>query len=213
MATLAVVPARAATVAPLYDIEDHLAALIETAELVPAEQEAEFQQELARSIEAAVEKRDRVGQFLAHCEAQAALAKAEIERLRERKAIYERAVERVESYVVKTIECLGADTKGKYRKLEGRTVTLSIRGCPASADITNEAAVPAAYKTLTVKVPAAAWDQILDSLEVDLRLTILEQARVTDTSVSKTAVKAALESGEQVAGARLITDKHSLRRT
>ena len=42
MAVLAVVPSPAITATPLYVIEDHLAALIETAELVGPEQEQEF---------------------------------------------------------------------------------------------------------------------------------------------------------------------------
>jgi hypothetical protein len=45
MATLAVVPSPAVTAAPLYVIEDQLAALIETAELVSPEPEQEFRAE------------------------------------------------------------------------------------------------------------------------------------------------------------------------
>ena len=68
MAALAVVPSPAVTAAPLYVIEDYLAALIETAELVSPDQELEFRREFQTALTAAVEKRDRVGQFLAHLE-------------------------------------------------------------------------------------------------------------------------------------------------
>ncbi len=70
MAALAVVPSPAVTAAPLYLIEDQLAALIETAELVSPEQEQEFRAEFQTALTAAVEKRDHVGQFLAHLEQQ-----------------------------------------------------------------------------------------------------------------------------------------------
>jgi hypothetical protein len=84
MATLAVVPSPAVTAAPLYVIEDHLAALIETAELVSPDQEQEFRAEFQTALTAAVEKRDRVGQFLAHLEQQINFAKFEMDRLDKR---------------------------------------------------------------------------------------------------------------------------------
>ena len=56
MAALAVVPSPAVTAAPLYVIEDHLACLIETAELVSPEQEQEFRAEFQTALTAAVEK-------------------------------------------------------------------------------------------------------------------------------------------------------------
>jgi hypothetical protein len=59
-------------------IEDHLAALIETAELVSQEEEPEFRAEFQTALTAAVDKRDRVGQFLAPLEQQIDFAKFEI---------------------------------------------------------------------------------------------------------------------------------------
>jgi hypothetical protein len=68
------------TAAPLYVIEVHLAALTETAELASPEQELEFRAEFQTALTAAVEKRDRVGRFLAHLEQQIDFAKFEIDR-------------------------------------------------------------------------------------------------------------------------------------
>src|SRR4030095_9022596 len=126
MAVLAVVPSPAVTAASLYVIEDQLAALIETAELVSPEQEQEFRAEFQAALAAAVEKRDRVGQLLAHLEQQIDFAKFEIDRLRQRKAAFERALARLEDYVIGTIENLGTDSKGKYRTLEGKSTTFSL---------------------------------------------------------------------------------------
>jgi len=103
MAALAVVPSPAVTAAPLYLIEDQLAALVETAELVSPEQEQEFRLEFQTALTAAVEKRDRVGQFLGHLVQQIDFARFEIDRLRQRKAAFERALARVEEYVIQTI--------------------------------------------------------------------------------------------------------------
>ena len=97
MAALTIVPSPAITAAPLYLIEDHLAAMIETAEMVSPEQEQEFRAEFQAALTAAVDKRDRVGQFLSHLEQQIEFAKFEIDRLKQRKAAFERALERLET--------------------------------------------------------------------------------------------------------------------
>ena len=146
---------------PLYAIEEYLAALVETLELVPVFQEQEFREEVQHALTTAVDKRDRVGQFMAHLEHQIAFAASEIERLRKRKAMYERAFRRIEDYVSYTIEMLGRDAKGKYRRLEGKTVTFSLAVCPSPVHVTDESAIPAEFKTVTLKLPAVAWEQIL----------------------------------------------------
>ena len=167
--TLAVVPSPAVTAAPLYEVEEYLAALIETAELVSPEQEEEFRLELEASLATAIDKRDRVGQFMSHLEQQVDFAKFEIERLRRRRSVYELALERIQKYVIGTIEHLGRDQRGKFRRLEGRTVTFSVRECPQSVDVSDESLVPDRYRILTLKLPAVVWGELLDSLEADRR--------------------------------------------
>jgi hypothetical protein len=213
MAALAVVPSPAVTAAPLYVIEDHLAALIETAELVSPEQELEFRVEFQTALTAAVEKRDRVGQFMAHLEQQIDFAKFEIDRLRQRKATCERALVRLESYVIETLENLGTDGKGKCRKLEGKTTTFSLRACPPSVEVTDEPAIPAEYKTLTLRVSAVTWEQLLDGLDIEQRVAVLGQVRSPEVSLDKRSIKAAIDSGADVPGAALATGRHSLRRS
>jgi hypothetical protein len=212
MAALAVVPSPAVTAAPLYVIEEQLAALIETAELVSPEQEQEFRAEFQTALTAAVDKRDRVGQFLAHLEQQIDFAKFEIERLKQRRATCERALERLENYVIGTIENLGTDSKGKYRALEGKTTTFSLRACPPSVEVTDESAVPSEYKMLLLKLPAVTWEQLLDGLEIEQRATVLRQVKSPEVIVDKRSIKAALDAGA-VPGAGLSATRHSLRRT
>ena len=213
MAVLAVVPSPAVTAASLYVIEDQLAALVETAELVPPEQEQEFRAEFQAALTAAVEKRDRVGQFMAHLQQQIDFARFEIDRLRQRKATCERALTRLEDYVIETIENLGTDSKGKYRTLEGKTTTFSLRACPPSVEVANEAAIPAEYKVLLLKLPAATWEQLLDGLEIEQRSAVLGQVRSPEVTVDKRLVKAAIDGGVEVPGAGLAIGRHSLRRS
>jgi Siphovirus Gp157 len=212
MAALAVVPSPAVTAAPLYAIEEHLAALIETAELVSPEQEQEFRTEFQTALTSAVDKRDRVGQFLAHLEQQIDFAKFEIDRLRQRKATCERALTRLENYVIETIESLGTDGKGRYRTLEGKTTTFSLRACPPSVEVTDESAIPAEYKTLLLKLPAVMWEQLLDGLEIEQRVAVLGQVKSPEVTVDKRSIKAAIDLGA-VPGAGLVTGRHALRRS
>ena len=213
MAALVVVPSPAVTAAPLYLIEDQLAALIETAELVSPEQEQEFRLEFQTALTAAVEKRDRVGQFLAHLEQQIGFARFEIDRLRQRKATFERTLERVETYVIETIEKLGTDAKGKYRKLEGKTTTFSLRGCPPSVEVSDESAIPSEYKTVLLKLPAVIWEHLLDGLGIEQRSAILDQVKSPEVFVEKRSIKTAIDGGADVPGAGLAVGKHSLRRS
>jgi hypothetical protein len=209
-------PARAEVVAPppaqtlsLYAIEEQLLAYTDTADLVPEDQEQAFLEEFKAALVAAIDKRDRVGQFLNHLDAQAAFAAAEIQRLQERKKTFEAMRDRIESYVIRVIEGLGTDPKGKPKKLEGRTVTFSIRACPASVEIKDESEIPLDYKTAAIKLPARTWESLLDNLDLETRARITDQATRSD-SVDKRAVKAAITDNHEIPGATLTVGKFSL---
>jgi hypothetical protein len=228
MAVLQVVPISGGAVAPspvpvgavalppashpltLYALEETLTILADTEDMVSEEQQREFREEFRLALTAAVDKRDRVGAFLAHLESQAAFAKAEIVRLQERKAWFERAIERMEGYVINVIESLGRDAKGKYPKLEGRTVTFSIKDCPPSVEVQDEAAVPSDYKAITITMPALKWEEVLDSLDLEQRASVLDSVEKPKVAVSKTAIKKAIDGGGRVPGADLIVGKKTL---
>jgi hypothetical protein len=211
MSALVVVPRPMNASLPLYEIEETLAVFAETEEVVLPEQEAEFLQEFAAIFNSAVEKRDSMGQFMAHLEVQIGLADAEIRRLQDRKQAYTRALAKSEEYVIRVIQSLGTDGKGKYKKLEGNTVTFSLKHCPPSVSITDETRVPPEFKTatLTLKMPALQWEALLDTLDLEARARLLDGAKVEYTP-SKTAIKAALEAQNAVPGAAIVTGKYSL---
>jgi len=196
---------------PLYEIEQTLAAYCETAEVVTPEQEEEFLQEFAAMLLQAVEKRDRMGQFLAHLDTQIGLAEQEIKRLLERKEAYERVREKTEEYLVRVIQSLGKDAKDRWKKLEGKTITFSLRGKPLSVKLLDDSTVPMQYKVVNVslRLPAEVWETFLDTLDLALRAELLDGARVEYT-VSKTAVKAALEAEQPVPGATISERTYSL---
>jgi hypothetical protein len=193
----------------LYAIEEQILALEETEEMVTEEQRAEFEQAFKAWITAGAEKVDATGRFMSYIESQIALADAEVKRLAERKQWYQQTLEKRELYVVRVLESLGTDSRGKPKKLEGRTVTFSLRKCPASVDVKDVTLIPDDCKTAAVTLPLPLWQEVMDHLELDLRIQVQDKAKLR-ADVSKTAVKAAIESGAEVSGADLIVGKNSL---
>lgn len=193
----------------LFDAEEGLTALLDSAELVAPEQEAEFLAEFEAALTTAVEKRDRVAGRLAKLEAQQAYAAAEIKRLQAYKKSAEAQQERLENYITYVIERMGRDAKGKYRKLEGRSSTLSLHVCPPSVEVEDEAQIPQDFRSVTVTMPAATWEDVLHSLPDGPWRYDVARCK-TGTAVDKAAVKATIQAGVEVPGAKLLTAKTSV---
>jgi hypothetical protein len=192
MSAAPVIPIRS-----LYNVESDLLALLECLETVTPEQEQEYILDLAKALGQAKEKRDAVAQYMSHCENQIEFAKAEIKRLQERKAEFEANLEKLKRYVVQIMDAIGT------RKLEGNSVTFSLRKCPPSVEITDEAAIPANYKTATLQMPGYLADQVLDALDIDAPVTL-------NWSVDKRGIRAALDGGLDVAGASFAPERSTV---
>ena len=123
----------------------------------------------------------------------AEMASKEITRLQKRRDFFTRTVERLEGYVELILRNLGKDAKGKWLKLEGNTSSFTPKNLPPSTAIADEAAVPAAYKTVTVTLPARLWEQMIDSLEMELANRVLDEVKKPNSAVVKALVKDAIE--------------------
>jgi hypothetical protein len=197
----------------LYDLEEHLVALVDSMETVTPDQEQEFMEDFKAALSSAAEKRDRVAHLLAHLEQQQAFAAQEIARLQKFKKDRQAVQARLEAYVSYCIQSLGLDQSGKYRKLEGNTTVMFLRSCPPSVEVTDLDAVPADYKSVAITLPALVWDAILRALEDELADKVATTvARAETRTVDKRAVNTAINSGILVPGARLITGLTSLGR-
>ena len=201
------------TALTLYDIEGHLAALAESVETVTPEQEQEFLEDFKAALTSAAEKRDRVAHHLAHLEHQQEFAAKEISRLQKFKKEREAAQARLEGYVSYCIRSQGKDKDGKYKKLEGDTTVMFLRGCAASVEVTDIDAVPLDYQSVTVTMPASMFSAVLNVLDEVFGEKVLPEIGTTvSRAADKRAIKAAIESGTDVPGAKLITDKTTLGR-
>jgi|SRR5579883_1423874 len=191
----------------LYDLEQHLAALLDTEATVSTELEQEYKTELCQTLTAVVEKRDRVGQFRNHLRSQIALAHEERQRLADREALYQSALDRLDLYITYTIESLGKEESGKrkdkWKRLEGKTLTLGLHGCKQSVEVTDEEAVPARFKRVNVTLPAETWEAMVDSLDLEMRAQVLDLVRRPEVFVDRTLAYGELSAGAEIPGLTL----------
>jgi hypothetical protein len=108
--------------------------------------------EILRSIvfgylESAVQKRDRVAQFMLHLKTQEDVARVEVQRLQSRAQRFSKARERLKGYVAAVMEIQGVT------KLEGEHYTLSLRKTPDAIDIVDEKLVPGRHMVPRDPVP------------------------------------------------------------
>jgi hypothetical protein len=177
------------------EITEHLVALFDSLDLCDTDEaRAACQEDIARYLEAQIRKVDGIAAYLTHCKQQEAYAAEEIKRLQARKKSWENRHESLKQYVACVMEF------HKFKKLEGRTSTLTLQPCPVSVEFTDEAQVPLLYKTVALSISGETWawlQQLLPGVEPKL-------------STSKTAVKEALEQKVEVPGATLRTDKKTV---
>jgi len=189
----------------LFQIEESLMLLAESAEEEGLT--AEIETALTAYLEGAVEKRDRVAEFIHFCEAMAELAKAEVKRLQARQKHFEATAERVSCMVLRVLEWLGV------KKLEGRTNTLKKRKCPPSVNVFDEQKIPAEYKRVTVTLPLPQWQELLAGTSEDSRNTLLSVLRKQEITLDLEAIKQSLNLEKAVEGADLAINRFKLQVT
>ena len=195
-------PAELAKAFTLFQIEESLVLLAESAEeegLTP-----EIEAALTTYLESAVEKRDRVAEFIHFCEAMAELAKAEVKRLQARQKHFESTARRVSAMVLNVLDWLG------MKKLEGRTNTLKKRKLPPSVNVIDEPRIPAEYKRVTVTLPLPQWRVLLDGVPEESRNAVLSAVLKERTSLDLKAIKQALNLEKPVEGADLALNRFKL---
>lgn len=124
---------------PLWAIDQHLLALLDSVEGCPEELLPQLEAEIAEYCGKEVRKIDGAGAVLSSLEAVQDAATKEIERLKDRKDAAGRAAERLKKYLLRVI----AERDGK--PLKGNNVTFSTRKSECLV-ITNSELVPEEWK-------------------------------------------------------------------
>jgi len=142
------------------------------------------------------EKVDRIGRFLRQMEAREQFCRAEAARLSDRARSTAGKVERTRNMVLYYL--MSRDLKA----IEGREFTLRVqKNSQDSVRITDEGALPAAFRKIDACIGGVLWETVLanlpDELGNMLESTVGESRPDTDT------IKAAIQREEQVPGAEL----------
>ena len=164
--------------------------------------------EFGAAIAQAKDKRDRFAKFYRFIEKMVELETEEAERLSLRAATFKRCLESMKAYGTRALQAAGV------RKVDGNHCSLWLQKGPDHVDVSDPAAVPSQYKTLTIRIPAAAWESAINQMRA-LDAAVVEQliaaVKKTDVHVGLDQVRAALAAGEEVPGADLAFGQDGLR--
>jgi hypothetical protein len=188
----------------LYEIEDNLAALANTFEVVEGEEIKQILlDDIGRSLWQAKEKRDAVVAFLRHCEAQQKFADQEIERIRNRRDRIARFQAEFERYIISIIDRFAVPDRRGVKRLEGNISSLRMQKNPDSVAITDENAVPLAFKDVVLTMPAQTWEALVERLGEDERASFEAQIKKMEFKPDKRAIGGELKNGSEIPGADL----------
>ena len=172
----------------LDEIEEHTAQGGEPAgELV-----ARFQQ----FCSAHGEKVDQIGRFVRIMEAREQYCRSEAARLADRARATAGKVERTKNMVLYYL--LSRDLK----KIEGYQFTIRAqKNSQDSVRITDEAALPLAYRKIDARIGGVLWETVLANLPEELSKML--EAAVQESKPDSEAIKSAIQQEEHVPGAEL----------
>ena len=142
------------------------------------------------------EKVDRIGRFLRQMEVREQFCRSEAARLSDRARAAAGKVERTKNMVLYYL--MSRD----LRAIEGREFTLRVqKNSQDSVRITDEAALPAAFRRIDARIGGVLWTTVLSNLPDELG-RMLESA-VEESRPDTDSIKAAILHEEQVPGAEL----------
>jgi len=183
----------------LFEIDAELDGLLDEIE-EQTEREGKLPEELVARFQhfcsAHGEKVDRVGRFLRQMEAREQFCRAEAARLSDRARTAAGKVERTKNMVLYYL--MSRDLKS----IEGREFTLRAqKNSQDSVRITDEVALPTAFRKIDARIGGVLWDTILANLPDELS-KMLESA-VEESRPDTDTIKAAIQREEEVPGAEL----------
>jgi hypothetical protein len=188
----------------LYELEDTLQAFANTmalAEEPPVREQ--ILDEIGHALRKTKDKRDRVVEFLRHCEQQQKFADAEIERIQERKRVIARVCEELTCYLVQVIDQFAIPDRRGIKRLEGNLSSMRIQKNPDSVLITDEQTLPVAWKDIVLTMPAHVWEALLQRLTKDERALFEQKVKKREFKPDKKAIANELKNGVEIPGADL----------
>ena len=183
----------------LFEIDAELDSLLDEIEEQTAQEGSPSEELVARFQQfcsAHDEKADRIGRFLRQMEVREQFCRSEAARLSDRARAATVKVERTKNMVLYYL--MSRDLKS----IEGREFTLRAqKNSQDSVRITDEAALPVAFRKIGLGIGGVLWETVLANLPDELG-RILEYT-VEDSRPDTDSIKAAILREEQVPGAEL----------
>jgi len=142
------------------------------------------------------EKVDRIGRFLRQMEEREQFCRSEAARLSDRARSAAGKVERTKNMVLYYL--MSRDLKS----IEGREFTLRAqKNSQDSVRITDEAALPVAFRRIDARIGGVLWETVLATLPDELGKML--ESTVAESRPDTDSIKAAILQEEQVPGAEL----------
>lgn len=191
----------------LFQIDEALAALVESAQDEAAANDGDLSEPLrialSEYVEAFGEKVDRIAHYLKAQESLAELAKKEEERLHARRKSAENRAKGLKSFLSSWMLSRGL----KHLKGHLNTITLS-KNSADTLVIDDQAAIPDRYHKVTVQMSWDEWTFVLSCIaEGPLRERLAGTAE-TQKELNRPHLQQAIEGGVVLSGVRLVRGHH-----
>lgn len=191
----------------LFEIDEALATLVESAQDEAAANGGELSEQLktalADYVEAFGEKVDRIANYLKAQESFAQLAKQEEERLHTRRSSAEKRVKGLKSFLSFWMLSCGL----KHLKGHLNTVTLSKKSVDTLI-VEEQAEIPDRYHTITVQMSWDEWAIVLSCLGNNPLGEHLIRVNAIQREVDRPRLQEAVAGGVMLPGVRLVRGHH-----
>jgi hypothetical protein len=192
------------TPSSLFQIDAELDDLLEEIQLqteAGSEIPKELTEQFHRFCQSHSEKVDRIGRFVGMMEARERYCRSEAARLGDRARSAANKVERTKSMVLYYL------MSRELKKVEGQAFTLRMqKNGQDSVRITDENAVPTAYRRIEVRMDGVLWQTVLSLLPEELSKAL--ERSVHENRPDSEAIKAAASRQKEVPGAHIQRGSH-----
>lgn len=195
--------------ASIFEIDEALDLLVQSAEEQAEANNGEITEELRKALVEYVEafgyKVDRIANYIKAQKAEAETAGREVERLESRRKAAENREKRLKSMLVYYM------VTRELRQLRGALNTITLQGNSQPSLVVNDAShMPNVFYRARVDLPWTEWEGILASLPPGALLERLRAAegRFVQKELQRGVLADAMARGEAVEGAALVKGQH-----
>jgi hypothetical protein len=189
----------------LYGLAEEIVSCLDTIEGLNETQDqvaiAEVQERLCEALERMPEKVDAFAGYVKRCDVEEQFLKTRAKEMTTMANGWAKRAERLKQYARGVIESLPLAKGDKYQKLQGKESSISLRAGRTSVAIESVEAVPREYRVITLEMPEELWVTIRRMWSDQKALD--QAVKVVALTAPKTAIKAALEAGQEIPGAYL----------